>query len=125
VIAVYAITCEATGKRYVGGTTRVKRRWRYDHCWELRAGKHYNRRLQRDWDRYGEGAFTFEVLRPRLSCDKQRLQASEQYYIDRLDTVWPRGYNARWATRAHPQVTLTAQERKSLRGRWAGVDPGL
>jgi hypothetical protein len=103
VIAVYAIVCSVNDMKYVGSTTDVEKA-RQIRLGFLRSGKYKNRYLQRDWDRYGEAAFTFEILRPLLrleepqwgalsALDQQRLVDSEQYFINALNTLWPNGYN--------------------------------
>jgi group I intron endonuclease len=59
--AVYAIRCTVNGRAYVGRTRDL--RARMGHHWtELARGVHYNRLLQADWDTYGAGAFSVEVL---------------------------------------------------------------
>lgn len=101
--AVYAIICSVNGKCYVGSTTDVET-GRELRLSALRHGKHGNKHLQRDWNEYGEGAFTFKVLRSFLQpvrarryppdpSAEQRLVESEQYYINTLNAAWPHGYN--------------------------------
>jgi len=58
---VYVIRCIETGWTYVGITDTAARRW-LRHKSDLRQGRHACRRLQADWDRYGEAAFEFEVV---------------------------------------------------------------
>jgi len=58
---IYAITNTANGKRYVGSTKNFQRRWK-THLRALRLGSHWNIKLQRAFNKHGEGVFTFEVL---------------------------------------------------------------
>lgn len=58
---VYQILHVASGKRYVGSSLDIAKRWS-DHRKRLRRGTHYSRYLQRAWNKYGELAFKFEVL---------------------------------------------------------------
>jgi group I intron endonuclease len=61
-IGVYKITNTLDGKVYIGSTT-IDTDWRWStHLALLRRGKHHNRHLQRAWDKYGESAFSFEVV---------------------------------------------------------------
>ena len=53
---VYSITCKTTAGRYIGSTRDFKKR-KSAHLSELRNGRHKNRRLQADWNLYGEEAF--------------------------------------------------------------------
>lgn len=59
---IYAIENLVTGRDYIGATTiSFAERWRV-HQKALRAGRHSNRLLQRDWDLYGEAAFEFYIV---------------------------------------------------------------
>jgi hypothetical protein len=65
------------------------------HALALYGGRHYNRRLQRDFERYGWHRFEFEVLEVH---DRLGLCDTEQDYIDHFKTENPRyGYNRRAA----------------------------
>jgi group I intron endonuclease len=86
---VYAITCLANGKKYVGSAKDIKRR-HYLHLWRLRSGIHENPKLQRAWEKYGESNFTFEIL--ELVKEIERLLDVEQHWIDFLDAC-NKGFN--------------------------------
>lgn len=88
---IYSIFNRITGKRYVGSSIDIGKRW-YDHRLELKNGTHGNEILQNSWSKYGEGAFEFEVLEQLDYADA--LIAREQYWIDHLKvTDRSRGYN--------------------------------
>lgn len=97
VTGVYLIRCYRGMKVYVGSSLDIGRRWD-KHRYTLRKGKHPCRLLQRDWNRYGEGAFEFEVVY-NLEMhyrDKARLAlvGLEQRFIDRYRASDPKyGYN--------------------------------
>lgn len=76
------IRCATTGKRYIGSSVRVHQRW-LGHRAALRKGTSVCRGLQNAWSKYGESAFTFEVLE---ECEPRRevLEAREQHYLDTL-----------------------------------------
>lgn len=78
---IYKITNIVNGKYYVGSALSIKQRW-YTHKSELRRGVHGNSLLQRSWNKYGEDAFTFEVLEEVSTADE--LLGREQHYIDEL-----------------------------------------
>ena len=78
---VYKIINTLNGKCYVGSTANFKHRCAV-HQRMLRANKHHSPSLQGSWNKYGERAFTFEILE-ELS-DFTKLIPREQYWIDKL-----------------------------------------
>lgn len=84
---IYCITNSANGKRYVGQTIQsIETRWR-QHC--SLQGK--CRAIESAIRKYGAGAFSIEEI---ASAESQsELDALEQEWIARLDTVSPNGYN--------------------------------
>lgn len=61
-IGVYRIVNNINGHVYVGQTKERFQRRYWLHRWELRNGRHDNTYLQRAWNKYGEGNFSFEVI---------------------------------------------------------------
>ena len=57
---IYGIRNNVNEKRYIGSSVNIAKRF-YRHRKDLRQGKHHSRYLQRAWDKYGEGSFTFYV----------------------------------------------------------------
>lgn len=76
--AIYAITNTVTGKKYIGGASYPSQRF-YEHKSALRAGKHRNKELQSDWDKYGFGCFSFDVIE---ETTKEKLSEREDFYIN-------------------------------------------
>ena len=58
---VYEIVNKINGHRYVGSAVNIQNRWR-EHKSKLIRGRHHSRHLQNAWDKYGAGAFDFNVL---------------------------------------------------------------
>lgn len=91
---VYAITCLMNGKRYIGSTRKPQTR-KSQHFNDLKAHRHYNKALQKDFDMYGEFYFRFDVICEKhnhLSCTG----SEEKKYIGLLRTYDERyGYNER------------------------------
>lgn len=88
---IYAIRHLQSGKLYVGSANDLERRF-IEHRTTLDAKKHPNRHLQRAWNKYGNDAFTFEVL--EYVEDARRLVEREQHWLDRTESYKrPRGYN--------------------------------
>lgn len=81
-IGVYKITNTVDGKVYIGSSAvDIDCRWS-THRALLRTGKHYNRHLQRAWNKYGESVFTFEVVEP--GTDKKDVREKELSWIARF-----------------------------------------
>jgi hypothetical protein len=78
---IYAITCTATGKIYVGSSVNMTKRYD-DHCKALSSGNSRCRVLQKAWNQYGPTAFTFRVLEYVRS--RKGLEEFEQNWIDRI-----------------------------------------
>ncbi len=93
--AVYVLTNTVTGMQYVGKTERCTRddkdlpRWeQHIDASQCRAPK---TSIHRAIKKYGASKFTAEVVR---HCRfKHTLNAAEKYWIKKLNTVTPNGYN--------------------------------
>jgi group I intron endonuclease len=79
---VYAIIHRDSGRWYVGQSQDPRKRWNGHRC-HLRRGTHHCAPLQYAWAKYGEDAFSFEVL---ILAPVWVLDALEQAYLDDPDT---------------------------------------
>lgn len=87
---VYTLTCIVNKKVYVGCTTDLKQR-ESAHFSELKCNKHNIKDLQDDYNKYGKGAFKYEIL---IKCKKRFLRSEENYWCNMLDSHNPlHGYN--------------------------------
>ena len=87
---IYCICNTANNKKYIGQSVNVEERLRR-HKYELLNNKHFNKHLQRAWNKHGEENFTFEQV---LACDMEHLDMYERLYIIQLRTFDRRfGYN--------------------------------
>ena len=59
--SVYTIKNLVNGRVYVGKTSYDKYRF-YLHINSLRRGKHHSKSLQKEFDAFGEQAFSFQIL---------------------------------------------------------------
>lgn len=86
---IYVITNWQNGKQYVGQSYDIERRIR-THKNKLRTRTHGNTHLQSAWNKYGEQAFSFSVVE---YCPINDLNGREMFWIEKLGTLSPRGYN--------------------------------
>jgi len=65
-------------KFYIGSAVNLYNR-RNRHFSELRLNMHYNQKLQRFYNKYGQNCLTFEIL---LLCPISELLAWEQHFLN-------------------------------------------
>jgi group I intron endonuclease len=70
---VYIIENIKTGAFYIGSSHLVKHRIN-KHKTELRQNVHGNKKLQKDWNKFGENSFTFTMIKPVDDGPSIRLQ---------------------------------------------------
>jgi len=109
-------------KQYVGRTRNLDARYS-DHVNKLRAGRHENPELQRDWDRDGEESFIWvDVI---LRAGDIRANLMEDLLIDTLNTLDPAyGYNRMTSRGWGPHAKLRDLERKLIQHRKFKLIPG-
>lgn len=84
VSGIYRIRNSVNGRFYIGGSWNVQKRFG-DHKRDLGKGTHHSKFLQRSWDKYGEDAFSFEIL---IICSVRDLLVYEQFLIDGLKPAY-------------------------------------
>lgn len=89
---VYSITNSKNGMVYYGSTSNLKRRL-YSHKKSLDKNSHDNVFLQKDWNKYGENSFTFEIVEELEYEDIKEILNIEDSYISSNNTIYPNGYN--------------------------------
>ena len=82
---IYQIKNTINGKCYIGSAVDLKKRWR-NHLSALRRRGHYNKHLQRAFDKYGEATFTFSIL--EQIEDTSQLIIHEQHYLGVLNSEY-------------------------------------
>lgn len=86
---IYKITNTINNKVYIGQTTRtIEHRWSR-HCDKVNNKYPMGRAIQK----YGKDKFKIEVIYTATSIED--LNDKEAYYIKKLDTLSPNGYNLR------------------------------
>lgn len=85
---VYLVTNNITGMQYVGQTIRsLEERWR-DHC-RVKDDNYFHRAIRK----YGSENFTLKILDTAETGEE--LDLKEIYWIEKLNTLYPGGYNLR------------------------------
>lgn len=122
---IYQIRNNIDGKVYVGRSKRVKSRWSA-HKTALRRGSHWNPPLQAAWLKFGESAFTFEIIE-RID-DSALLPSKEAFYCTQMG-VFDRklGYNLEQIDVAGAITSMPEESRLKMSkaktgkpGPWAG-----
>ena len=98
---VYQIINHANGKIYIGSGPNVEAQIN-KQLFMLKLNMMPVEPLQKDWNKYGEEKFTFEVLdrlkrKDEMSMKeyKNELILLEEMWIDKLNTVGEKGYNTK------------------------------
>lgn len=84
-VGIYMITNKINGKRYIGKSVRIERRFI-----EHRSAK-TNMAISKAIREYGPDGFTYEILE---LCSEDMLDERESYWIDYYNTYSGNGYNA-------------------------------
>lgn len=85
---IYKITNTLNGKVYIGKSVDLSQRW-FSHKSYLKSGKHFNKHLQRAWNKYGEKSLVFEIVE---YCDESEVEQREIFWIKDYNS-FKNGYN--------------------------------
>lgn len=118
---IYALTCEVNGFAYVGVTSaKLSKRFREHRCL-CRNHKHHATKLTYDWHKYGESAFSMQVLEEAEYSHRGAHCEAEQRWIDAYASQG-KLYNAHErSTGLGEEITRKGVEasRKSTGRRWS------
>lgn len=82
---IYRIRNVISSDIYIGSTVQIPRlRWLV-HRAKLRKGTHHSPILQNAWNKYGETAFSFEIIERCGEISELDLERKEQSYLDKLN----------------------------------------
>lgn len=84
---IYLRTNTVNGKQYVGQAVDYKKR---QYVWNSSTYHYAGKTINRARKKYGIEAFDFEIL---MECDDEEMNQWETYYIKKLNTKIPNGYN--------------------------------
>jgi group I intron endonuclease len=113
---IYSITNTTNGYRYIGSSVNLRKRLR-EHRIDLHRNQHPNRHLQRAWTKYGEAAFSFDVI--EIVNDVTQLHDREQHH---LNAAHPLVFNV-GRIAAHPMlgVSQSAETRAKIGAKNKGL----
>lgn len=82
-MGVVKITNTENGRMYIAGYPNLKNKWASIQS-QLENGLHVSSALQRDWNRLGPGAFTYEVLEQASTEDVSDVP----WTVKRMELAW-------------------------------------
>ena len=90
-IGIYKITNLVNNKIYIGQSINIIERWKqHEYKAFNESEKAYNSAIHAAFRKYGLENFKLEVLE---ECSVDELDEKERYWIRKLDSLTPNGYN--------------------------------
>lgn len=90
-IGIYKITNLINGKIYVGQSIDIIERWKQHGYKAFNSNERaYNSAIHLAFRKYGIENFQLEILE---ECPANELDEKEKYWIEKLNTLTPKGYN--------------------------------
>lgn len=83
-IGIYQIRNIKSGFVYIGSSINVKNRIS-SHKYILRHNRSVNKKLQYDWNMYGESSFSFEIIK---EVEKEELLEQEACFINKSENIY-------------------------------------
>lgn len=107
---IYRITCNPTGKIYIGSSVDIEYR-KNKHFYLLRANKHPNPLLQSAYCKYGKDSFSFDILYDLSGLTRDQILQKEQICLDSLD--WDMAFNVCKYARGGEVIPEANERRKA------------
>ncbi len=95
---VFQIKNTLNGKIFIGSSVNLNAIWNR-HRFQLEAGLHANKELQKDWNASGPDNFVFEILGTQKKKDDpsfdmlKEVKILEEMYLEELQPFGDKGYN--------------------------------
>lgn len=112
-IGIYIITNLITGKRYIGQSIDIQRRFHDHRCISHESNRHLKYALAK----YGKENFKYEVLE---ECDESELNEKERYYIEKLKPEYNVANGGQDSLRRYPDEIKKKISEKS-KEQWANM----
>ncbi|HHW30580.1 MAG TPA: GIY-YIG nuclease family protein [Clostridiaceae bacterium] len=97
-MGVYKITNQVNRKVFISATPNLKNRWLTVKS-QLEMGMHVNSELQKDWNEFGQDAFTYEVIEEKEIKEgtdvRWEIKQMEKNWLEKIQPFGERGYNKR------------------------------
>ena len=91
--SIYAIQCTENKKIYIGRTQQTIKERIIVHLQSLRSGRHTNKELQSDFNKYGENCFEFYELESEIPYEDR---FKEKEYMEKYKSYESKyGYNTK------------------------------
>lgn len=103
---IYLITNLINGKMYVGLSVDIPKRWNK----HTKTSKNKSRAIKNALNKYGVDNFNFKMIH---QCSKKRLGELEKFYIKKLNTMSPNGYNLT-SGGEHPEWSQESRDKLSV-----------
>jgi len=97
-MGVFRITNQVNGKVFIGSSTDLVAIW-HAQKFQLNAGMHSNEQLQKDWNRFGPEAFSYDILEELSQKEgetldiRSELSTLEALVTEELQPYDEKGYN--------------------------------
>ena len=113
VSGIYKIVNTENGNFYIGSSKYIHRRWHNSHVKNLVENRHSNCHLQNAWNKYGEEAFTFDILEEIETVEL--LAIREQAWFDTLNRVHPVYNQSKIVQSPRLGIKVSDETRRKLR----------
>lgn len=116
-MGIFAIRNSSNGKVFVASSVDLPGSFNR-HRFQLNAGLHQSKSLQKDWNDIGEAGFEFEVLEelpPRSEPGYDHsadLEVLEDIWLEKLEPYGEKGYNEKKKTREE-RLRMIAENRRN------------
>lgn len=125
---IYCYTNKQNGKKYVGQTNNIKRRYKQhkDDSFANYSDARYNQAIHCAIRKYGLDNFDFEILEVLENKTSEEVNERETYWIREKNSLAPNGYNLKAtgeANRGRNSSSLSDVDKNEIRRRLREKEP--
>lgn len=125
---IYCYTNKQNGKKYVGQTNNIKRRYKQhkDDSFANYSDARYNQAIHCAIRKYGLDNFDFEILEVLENKTSEEVNERETYWIREKNSLAPNGYNLKAtgeANRGRNSSSLSDADKNEIRRRLREKEP--